>query len=263
MYILSLCYNSEYLSCQLLNIRWLFNHALHLWLDNRHAQRYAWWTSIVFSGMLEQIPLIICRVSVCSCFVWKILEHFKYHLNWMFYTFLWQISIESTNFVTRQEMLIRSHVHVYLYREECGTFPSNGAETLSARKYLFGTDRTNRHVAVATTNWHVGLENPTVSGERPSKAQKLCCKKKHRNSILFWTLPESRPRRDACASPCPAPRTLHHLTFRRLPEAHPSAPRPCSDAIQILSFFTLSITSIFSRFYGVLNVGKKIINYTV
>jgi hypothetical protein len=40
-------------------------------------------------------------------------------------------------------------------------------------------------------------------------------------------------------------------------------PQPCLDAIQIPSFFTLSITSIFSRLHGVLNVGKKITNYTV
>jgi hypothetical protein len=38
---------------------------------------------------------------------------------------------------------------------------------------------------------------------------------------------------------------------------------PCLDAIQIPSFFTLSITSIFSHLHGVLNVGKKITNYTV
>jgi hypothetical protein len=38
---------------------------------------------------------------------------------------------------------------------------------------------------------------------------------------------------------------------------------PCLDVIQIPSFFTLSITSIFSRLHGVLNVGKKITNYTV
>jgi hypothetical protein len=31
----------------------------------------------------------------------------------------------------------------------------------------------------------------------------------------------------------------------------------CLDVIQIPSFFTLSITSIFSRLHGVLNVGKK------
>jgi hypothetical protein len=39
--------------------------------------------------------------------------------------------------------------------------------------------------------------------------------------------------------------------------------RACLDAIQIPNFFTLSITSIFNRLHGVLNVGKKIINYTV
>jgi hypothetical protein len=37
----------------------------------------------------------------------------------------------------------------------------------------------------------------------------------------------------------------------------------CLDAIQIPNFFTLSITSIFNRLHGVLNIGKKIINYTV
>jgi hypothetical protein len=31
----------------------------------------------------------------------------------------------------------------------------------------------------------------------------------------------------------------------------------CLDAIQIPIFFTLSITSIFNRLHGVLNVGKK------
>jgi hypothetical protein len=39
--------------------------------------------------------------------------------------------------------------------------------------------------------------------------------------------------------------------------------RPCLDVIQIPNFFTLSITSIFSRLHGVLNVGKKITNYIV
>ena len=34
-------------------------------------------------------------------------------------------------------------------------------------------------------------------------------------------------------------------------------PRPCLDVIQIPSFFTLSITLIFSRLYGALNIGKK------
>jgi hypothetical protein len=38
---------------------------------------------------------------------------------------------------------------------------------------------------------------------------------------------------------------------------------PCLDHLKIPSFFTLSITSIFSRLHGVLNVGKKISNYTV
>jgi hypothetical protein len=33
--------------------------------------------------------------------------------------------------------------------------------------------------------------------------------------------------------------------------------RPCLDDIKIPSFFILSITSIFSRLHGVLNVGKK------
>jgi hypothetical protein len=32
---------------------------------------------------------------------------------------------------------------------------------------------------------------------------------------------------------------------------------PCLDHLKIPSFFTLSITSIFSRLHGVLNVGKK------
>jgi hypothetical protein len=38
---------------------------------------------------------------------------------------------------------------------------------------------------------------------------------------------------------------------------------PRLEVIQIPSFFTLSVTSIFSRLHGVLNVGKKITNYTV
>jgi len=33
--------------------------------------------------------------------------------------------------------------------------------------------------------------------------------------------------------------------------------RPCLDHLQIPSFFTLSITSIFSCLHGALNVGKK------
>jgi hypothetical protein len=35
------------------------------------------------------------------------------------------------------------------------------------------------------------------------------------------------------------------------------------DVIQIPSFFTLSVTSIFNRLYRVLNIDKKITNYTV
>jgi hypothetical protein len=38
---------------------------------------------------------------------------------------------------------------------------------------------------------------------------------------------------------------------------------PCLVCLKVLSFFTLSITSIFNRLHGVLNVGKKITNYTV
>jgi hypothetical protein len=40
-------------------------------------------------------------------------------------------------------------------------------------------------------------------------------------------------------------------------------PRPCSLPFQIPSFFTLSITLIFGRMHGALNVGKKITNCTV
>jgi hypothetical protein len=39
--------------------------------------------------------------------------------------------------------------------------------------------------------------------------------------------------------------------------------RPCFDATQILNFFTLSITLIFGRMHGALNIGKKITNCTV
>jgi hypothetical protein len=39
---------------------------------------------------------------------------------------------------------------------------------------------------------------------------------------------------------------------------------PCLDDIKIPKFFhSLSITSIFNCLHGVLNVGKKITNYTV
>jgi hypothetical protein len=34
-------------------------------------------------------------------------------------------------------------------------------------------------------------------------------------------------------------------------------PSPCLDHLKIPSFFTLSVTSIFSRLHGVLNIGKK------
>ena len=37
----------------------------------------------------------------------------------------------------------------------------------------------------------------------------------------------------------------------------------CLDCFKVLSFFTFSITSIFGRMYGALNVGKKLTNYTV
>jgi hypothetical protein len=37
----------------------------------------------------------------------------------------------------------------------------------------------------------------------------------------------------------------------------------CLVHLKIPSFFTLSITLIFSRLHGVLNIGKKITNYTV
>jgi hypothetical protein len=39
--------------------------------------------------------------------------------------------------------------------------------------------------------------------------------------------------------------------------------RPCLDALQKLKFFTLSVTSIFRPMHKVVNVGKKITNYTV
>jgi hypothetical protein len=52
--------------------------------------------------------------------------------------------------------------------------------------------------------------------------------------------------------------TVHvHQLFRV------ALPRPCLDAPKSQNFSTLSITSIFSRLHGVLNVGKKITNYTI
>jgi hypothetical protein len=67
----------------------------------------------------------------------------------------------------------------------------------------------------------------------------------------------------ACAYRGSNPRTPRH--FQLLGRAAASTGMPslllhltaCLDAIQIPSFFTLFITSIFNRLYGVLNVGKK------
>jgi hypothetical protein len=50
----------------------------------------------------------------------------------------------------------------------------------------------------------------------------------------------------------------------QLSELTAKKPRPCLDALQKLKFFhSLSITSIFGPMHEVVNVGKKITNYTV
>jgi hypothetical protein len=66
---------------------------------------------------------------------------------------------------------------------------------------------------------------------------------------VFQLVAIDRAKDDQCGGPCTPAATAADVMSK--------PPRPCSLPFQIPSFFTLSITLIFGRMHGALNVGKK------
>jgi len=76
MYIPSSCYDPEYLSCQLLKIRWVFNPTLHLWLDSRRAQRRAWWTIHMLEESIPNTGIMSPRLRTDPSVQWPSIPNF-------------------------------------------------------------------------------------------------------------------------------------------------------------------------------------------